>query len=349
MSRSDLVLSLAHAGMNGDTPLMRRTVMALAEEAKAKQHHTLAKRLNSIISDRPVGQGNKAMQLPMPDKVRELVFQADPRRRFHDLILPALVEDELRELMEEYQHIDLLRSYSVEPRHTMLLEGASGTGKTSLAEAIAAELGLPLLIARYEGLVGSYLGETASRLNDLLAFAAATPCVLFFDEFDALGKERGDEHETGEIKRVVSSLLMQLDALPIHVFVVCATNHPELLDRAVWRRFEIQLSLPLPTKPQVRRWIKTMFAEVGSAPQADIEEIVNIFTGSSFSDLEQFGLELKRRLILGRDLDSKEVINPILRRWSQRLRVRAGNKKKNGPRTSDTPDFFEPDGSESTR
>ena len=96
---------------------------------------------------------------------------------------------------------------------------------------------VPLIVARYDGLIGSYLGETASRLRRLFDFARSRACVLFFDEFDTLGKERGDVHETGEIKRVVSSLLMQIDSLPDHVFVITATNHPELLDKAVWRRY----------------------------------------------------------------------------------------------------------------
>src|SRR3712207_6872521 len=95
-------------------------------------------------------------------------------------------------------------------------------------------------------MIGSYLGETAGRLKRVFEYARTTPCVLFFDEFDTIGKERGDVHETGEIKRVVSSLLLQIDALPSYVTVVVASNHPELLDRAVWRRFQLRLYLPPP-------------------------------------------------------------------------------------------------------
>jgi len=96
-------------------------------------------------------------------------------------------------------------------------------------------------------MIGSYLGETAARLKRVFDYARTTPCVLFFDEFDAIGKERGDTHETGEIKRVVSSLLMQIDELPSYTIVAAATNHPELLDRAAWRRFQLRLALPRPT------------------------------------------------------------------------------------------------------
>ena len=117
-----------------------------------------------------------------------------------------------------------------------------------------------LVVARYDGLIASYLGETASRRRKLFDNVRTWACVLFFDEFDTIGKERGDLHETGEIKRVVSSLLMQIDDLPSHVVVVTATNHPELLDHAVWWRFQLRLELPRPTPKEIEDY----FATVGS-------------------------------------------------------------------------------------
>ena len=136
----------------------------------------------------------------------------------------------------------------------MLLAGPPGNGKTSLAEALAAELAVPLLTVRYESVIASYLGETAVRLSRLFEQIRMRRCMLFFDEFDVVGKERGDVHETGEIKRVVSSLLLQIDDLPSHVVVVTATNHPELLDRAVWRRFQLRLHLPPPSQALATEW-----------------------------------------------------------------------------------------------
>ena len=119
-----------------------------------------------------------------------------------------------KELVEEHYRSDLLRSYGLEPRNRILLTGAPGTGKTSLAEVIATELMLPIYVIRYDSLVGSYLGETALRMRRLFDFIRSRKCIVFFDEFDTIGKERSDMHETGEIKRVVSSLLLQIDALP---------------------------------------------------------------------------------------------------------------------------------------
>jgi len=147
---------------------------------------------------------------------------------------------------------ELLRSHNIEPRNRVLLEGAPGNGKTSLAEAIAAESMLPFYAVRYEGIVSSFLGETAGRIDQVFEFARTRRCVLFFDEFDTIAKERADEHETGEIKRVVSTLLLQIDRLPSHVIVVAATNHGELLDRAAWRRFQLRLALQPPSRGRRR-------------------------------------------------------------------------------------------------
>jgi SpoVK/Ycf46/Vps4 family AAA+-type ATPase len=138
-------------------------------------------------------------------------------------------------------------------RHRLLLAGPPGNGKTSVAEAIASELMLPFYVVRYEGVVSNFLGEAAARLDSAFEFARTRRCVVFFDELDTIAKERSDAHETGEIKRVVSTLLLQIDRLPAHVLFVGATNHSELLDRAAWRRFQIRADLEPPTRSQATR------------------------------------------------------------------------------------------------
>ena len=158
-----------------------------------------------------------------------------PSARLESLQLKPAIRRAVEELIEEHQRVDLLRSHGFEPRSRVLLDGPPGNGKTTLAEAIACETMLPFYVVRYEGVVASFLGETASRLDAIFDFARTRRCVLFLDEFDSIAKERSDPHETGEIKRVVSTLLLQIDRLPAHVVVVCSTNHSELLDRAAWR------------------------------------------------------------------------------------------------------------------
>jgi SpoVK/Ycf46/Vps4 family AAA+-type ATPase len=219
----------------------------------------------------------------------------------------------------------------------VLLTGPPGNGKTTLAEAIAAALVVPIIVPRYESIVGSYLGETSQRLRQLFDYAALRRCVLFFDEFDTVGKERADEHETGEIKRVVSSLLMQIDQLPSHVVVMCATNHPELLDRAVWRRFELRAELGRPTAAQIQEWFRRFARRFNAAAAIELLDVAKIFRGANFSDLEQFGMKVLRRVILespGADfiaIASREVPSqPQSRSQGTVLRRKRAVTKKSG-------------------
>ena len=148
---------------------------------------------------------------------KNLFHEVQSERTLQSLVLPEKIREQIQDLAEEQHRSELLHAHNLRARNSILLAGPPGNGKTSLAEALAFELMRPLLIVRYDALIGSYLGETASRLRNAMDYAKNQRSVLFFDEFETLGKERGDTHETGEIKRVVSSLLTQLDNLPDYV------------------------------------------------------------------------------------------------------------------------------------
>ena len=314
MARSDLLLSLVRAATHGDSSLLRRSVEALISEERAKQHHVLADRLEAQLRDN--GGRSPASLAPSDDKTHSLVHEIIPQRRLQDLIIPETTRQPVEELVQEHHRVDLLRSYNLEPRHRVLLVGPPGNGKTSLAEALAEALMVPLLVVRYEGVIGSYLGETALRLLKLFQYVATRRCVLFFDEFDTIGKERGDTHETGEIKRVVSSLLMQVDALPSHVVVVTATNHPELLDRAVWRRFQLRLKLPRPQQQQIAEWFARFEADFGHSLGVPHSTLAEQLLGRSFAEVEEFGLDIKRRWVLGLPGSNlKRITTERLRQW----------------------------------
>ena len=253
--------------------------------------------------------------------MESLCHESSPTRTLDHLVLPKEVIAACHQLLQEHHRVDLLRAHNLEPRHRLLLTGPPGNGKTSLAEALASALAVPLLSVRYESVIASYLGETSVRLARLFEQVRTHRCVLFFDEFDVVGKERGDIHETGEIKRVVSSLLLQVDELPSHVVVVAATNHPELLDRAVWRRFQVRLDLPPPTQSLAEEWFRRFESrnglKLGSAPTTLAKQL----RGLSFSELEQFGLDVQRQHVLGLpDCDPKAIVAGQLKLWRNRSR-----------------------------
>jgi DNA replication protein DnaC len=256
----------------------------------------------------------------LPERIAELVYQLSAHRKLSDLVLSQSIVSEISEFIYEQAHSALLRANSLEPRHTVLLVGPPGNGKTSLAEVLATELSLPLLSIRYDALVDSFLGETANRLRRLVDFAALNPCILFFDEFDAVGKERSDAQETGEIKRVVSSLLMQMDRLPSHAIVVCATNHPELLDRAVWRRFEMKLEIERPDRQQLEAWFSKFERSLaGQSTGISATQFADCMLGESMSAVEAFTLDVRRKLVLSHgSLSVAEAVNQVLLRLNKR-------------------------------
>lgn len=318
MARSDLLLAIVRSGAQGDELAFRRAAEALIAEEEGKRHGVLASQLaEALTAKRPI---SNIASIARHEAVAGLLYERVPERRLTSLVLTASVRQAVGELLEEHHRRDLLRSYGVEPRHRVMLVGPPGGGKTSLAEALATELAVPLLTVRYEGLIGSYLGETASRMEQLFEAVRMRPCVLFFDEFDTVAKERGDTHETGEIKRVVSSLLLQVDRLPSHVVVVAATNHPELLDRAVWRRMQLRLALPQPTRAAKVEWLSS-WAErnkvsLGLAPRTISDRLGDV----SFAELEEFALDVQRRQILGGpEPDSNQVAQRVLEHWSHRV------------------------------
>jgi AAA+ superfamily predicted ATPase len=166
---------------------------------------------------------------------------------------------------------------------------------------------IPLLSVRYESIIASYLGETSNRLKSLFDYVKTQNCVLFFDEFDSIGKERGDIHETGEIKRVVSSLLLQIDKLPSYVIVIAATNHPELLDKAVWRRFQIRTVLPKPTSQEISSFLKDYQKKYHINFGVSLPAIAQKLSGLSFSEIKDFCDDIYRKHILSLPNSSKTL------------------------------------------
>jgi SpoVK/Ycf46/Vps4 family AAA+-type ATPase len=330
MARSDLLVSLVRAAAAGDQDTLRSTAAALAADERAKKHHILADRLQRALSVVPVTPPSLATSTnSVASSGRDAIIEIEARTHLDDLLLPLPVRENGRQLVEEQVRADVLRAHGYEPRHRILLSGPPGNGKTSYAEAIAEALALPFFVVRYDALIGSYLGETNARLRKLFDYVRTQPSVLFFDEFDAIGKERGDTHETGEIKRVVSFLLMQLDQLPSYVIVIAATNHAELLDRAVWRRFQIRLAFPAPDRKLVEIFVDRIVSSWPDAPRLTVQKIAAKLGPVSYAEVLDFCQNVRRRQILGLgEVGIDDAVEKELDLWSSRVRPEALNGER---------------------
>lgn len=239
----------------------------------------------------------------------DLFYEITPIRRLDSLFLPQLLLEQVNNLIEEQHRADLLHAHNLTARNRILLAGPPGNGKTSLAEAIATELAAPLIAVRYEALIGSFLGETASRLKQVIDYAKTQRCVLFLDEFET----------------IASSLLLQLDDLPDYVVVIVASNHPELLDKAVWRRFQILIDLPLPTRDQLKQFIISIAERCSMNFGLAAETMAEKLSGINFAEAEEICLTIVRQVILnGETTNVKQITLSILEQWQKRFQPNFG-------------------------
>jgi SpoVK/Ycf46/Vps4 family AAA+-type ATPase len=327
MAQADILVDLIKAAKGGDQVSLQKAAESLIQDERAKGHRVLAERLSRSI--RPEGYMPSKSSVVRPlafasGPHKDLVHEIAPERSMASLMLADDIKEQLLELVQEQQRVELLHSYNLKPRHRVLVAGPPGNGKTTLAEALAFELMYPLVVVRYETLVGSYLGETAARLKNVFDFVKTQRCVLFFDEFETLGKERGDSHETGEIKRVVSSLLLQIDSLPDYVVVVAASNHPELLDKAVWRRFQLKIELPLPTRAQLVQFIDEFQTKSNVTFGLASETIAKGLAGVNFAEAEELCMGIVRQAVLSNQTtNAKKITSLKLAQWRNRLKPAA--------------------------
>ena len=318
MARADLIVDLVKYAATGNRPMVKKVTEAIIAEERDKQHTILADRLQNELQRSQMSDGRSKMsdngggQSPMvvsETRAENFIQEREATRTLSSLILPQEVRYNCDQLIQEQFRADLLRSYGVEPRNRILLIGPPGNGKTSLAEAMAEALMEPFYVVKYDAIVGAYLGETAMRLKKLIDFVSTRKCVLFFDEFETIGKERGDLHETGEIKRVVSSLLLQMDQLPSYVTIIGATNHPELLDRAVWRRFQMRMTLPPPTRAGIVGFLERFQREHKVGFETSAETIARKLYGSSYAEVEEFCMQVLRSYVM--ELPNGDMQNTV--------------------------------------
>ncbi len=301
MANGKILRQLIRSGSEGDLEAFRNAALEAIAEERHKQHHLLANDLESILNGRPSSPVLHSLAANVPeDRERgvSLLSLREPRHSLEDVVLSPENLCLVKGFLQEHNREEVLKAHGLRPSDRLLLYGPPGCGKTLTAEVIAGELGRPLAIVRTESVVSSFLGETAANIRKLFDFANASPGVMLFDEFDALGKERDDALEHGELRRVVNAILQMLDDYRGRSIIIAATNHEEILDSAVWRRFEEVLYLQPPNQDELCRLLTIKLR--GVRREFDIADIAgkDCFKGATHADIERILQRAMKEMVL---------------------------------------------------
>ncbi len=317
--RSEFIKSLFIAYLEkDDTKFLDIANEIISDEAK-KNHTLLAKDLKKILNNRNQNSFQKDSisrrfreGVPIPrDSERgfPLLEIREYHCNFNDLVLNQDVFEKLNTLVDEFRHKEIFSSYGLKPKQKILFCGPPGTGKTLSAKVISSELNYPLVYIRFDSIVSSYLGETATNLMKIFDFIDKGEWVVLFDEFDIIGKKRDDPYEHGEIKRVVNNFMQMLDNFKGRSLIIAATNHPHLLDTAIWRRFNDIIFFDMPDHERRRDIFNKYLKVFERAENLDVEDFSNITKEFSPADISQVCEEALRRIILHnkREITNDEV------------------------------------------
>lgn len=270
MATADQLKALIQSHAEGDDIKFYSVALQVAAKAARSGQSHVAHDVRNLIDElRKEGARPAKNRVPRPVPVAqprgdlaELLSVSYPSNAMADLVLEPRVREQLHRVVLEQRQHDRLRAQGFQPLRRLLLVGPPGTGKTFSASALAGELRLPLFLIRLDGLITKYMGETAAKLRLVFEALATTRGVYLFDEVDALGGERARANDVGEIRRVLNSFLQFLEHDQSDSLLVAATNHPQLLDRAIFRRFDSVIDYPLPTADVARAVIRNRLATV---------------------------------------------------------------------------------------
>lgn len=326
MARADLLKKLFSSFKHDDRELFYKIAREIIEDERKKNHGILADDLKLILNGSFQSPSNISLfttNTPKDsDKDAPLVEVIYPDKYFSDLITTDETIGQLEEVVKEFNNWDVLVSNGVFPTRRVLFYGPPGCGKTLAAKTLAAEIGIPMLYVRFDSLISSYLGETSSNIRKVFEYAKNDSWVIFFDEFDAIGRSRSDESEHGEIKRVVNAFLQQIDSYKGRSLIVAATNYEQSLDYAIWRRFDETIRFDMPTNKEKMKLFSLKIKKF-KGPDYAIEQYLDNLKQFSHSDIERISQIIMKQCILeGKKMYTKKDIEYAVKRQEDIVSLR---------------------------
>lgn len=327
MAGAEQLKALLKSHLEGDDQHFFSVVMQVAAHEAKLGHGKLAEELRALVDE---AKGRRGTAQPVPisrprGELANLLTVSYPNTRLVDMVLDDTLERQLQRVIREQRHAAQILAHGLSPRRKLLLVGYPGTGKTMTASVLAGELGIPLFLVRLDGLITKFMGETAAKLRQIFDSTGQTRGVYFFDEFDAIGSQRGLPNDVGEIRRVLNSFLQMIEQDQSHGLIVAATNHPEILDHALFRRFDDVLHFSLPDQGQITTLLRARLAGL-AAKGISWDHLAQVAAGLSYAEVTRAADEvMKDALISGRSQVTEEDIHTML---AERQEI-AGRLKQN--------------------
>ena len=325
MAQGRLLRKLIKAGASGSPQEFRTVAEHVIEEERQKKHHLLANDLEQILYGQSRSSDVSRLKDMLPDvpvdreRKLPLLEIREPIRCLEDIVLSERNRKVLEEVLLEQGRRDVLGSWGLRPIARLLFCGPPGCGKTLASEVLATELGLPLLVIRFDAVVSSFLGETAANLRKVFDYLEVGRYLALFDEFDAVAKEREDATEHGELRRVVSAFLQMLDSYNGQSLLVAASNHEGLLDRALWRRFDEVIFFEKPSSEEIYQLFEVKLRGVRLDFELEAEVLTKTFDGMSHADIERVLIRAIKSMVLsGREFLSWSLVRSALAREEKR-------------------------------
>ena len=306
MAAADQIKNLISSYGKGDESRFFSTAMQIAATEARQGHAIFAQELKRLIEKAKKDRSgliieNKAVALSLPKReLNELIEVFAPKIKLNDLVLDEDINHSLSRLLEEQKRFEDLRKHGLEPMRKLLLTGPPGTGKTMTAQAIAGELNIAVYIIRLDGLMSKYLGESISKLRLIFDTMESHRAVYLFDEFDSIGSHRNQGQDIGEIKRVLNSFLINIEKDSSNSIIIAATNLPDSLDKALFRRFDEIIDYPLPNENQIKEVIQKCTRLYDFNKEPDYNELAKIAKGLNYSDITKACQEVIKHMILSR-------------------------------------------------
>jgi SpoVK/Ycf46/Vps4 family AAA+-type ATPase len=253
------ILRIIEGGLAKDARKVYNYSKLLAEKIGKDGDSKMSKMIFRAIENRTATtvSMDELLTTPVDQESRLSIVDVEvPSNEDIPVILSKLIDAKITDFINMVKYQSQLIQKGIETSNSLLLYGNPGCGKTTIAKYISEQTGLPLVVARFDAIVSSLLGNTAKNIRKIFDFADNKPCILFLDEFDAIAKARDDQYELGELKRVINSLLQNIDSFAKQNILIAATNHPELLDKAIWRRFNTVIEIGLPQEDEIIKLLK---------------------------------------------------------------------------------------------